>query len=443
MYNINDIKKNTPVNGDLVIKSINKMNLEDMDDASIREIVAVVNLIEKRWSEKFVRMEMGIPGLPPASTGINAQINALKKGVASLYPPIDGIKSLKEEASDFVKLFMNINISPTGCIPSVGSMEGTYSAFLAACNLQKGKDTILFIDPGFPVQKQQMQVMGGKYESFDVFNHRGEKLKEKLEEYLKKGNISAIVYSNPNNPSWICFTEEELKIIGDLSMKYDVIIFEDLAYFAMDFRKDLYTPGKAPYQATVANYTNRYVLFISGSKIFSYAGERIAIMAISDFLYDREYPNLEKRFSCKTFGNTIVYKILYALSSGTSHSAQSALSAMFKAANDGDFDFVTDIRDYENKAKIMKKLFTENGFKIVYQMDGNTPIGDGFYFTVFYPGMTGGELLFNLLCYGISAITLKNTGSSKQGLRICVSHVDYSQFEDLEKRLKRFNADFS
>ncbi|MBK5203377.1 MAG: pyridoxal phosphate-dependent aminotransferase, partial [Prolixibacteraceae bacterium] len=286
MYNIKDIKKNTPVNGDLVIKSINKMNLEDMDDASIREIVAVVNLIEKEWSEKFVRMEMGIPGLPPASTGINAQINALKKGVASLYPPIDGITSLKEEASDFVKLFMNINVSPTGCIPSVGSMEGTYSAFLAACNLQEGKDTILFIDPGFPVQKQQMQVMGGKYESFDVFNYRGEKLKEKLEEYLKKGNISAIVYSNPNNPSWICFTEEELKIIGDLSIKYDVIIFEDLAYFAMDFRKNLYTPGKAPYQSTVAGYTNRYVLFISGSKIFSYAGERIAVMAISDFLYD-------------------------------------------------------------------------------------------------------------------------------------------------------------
>ena len=443
MYDIKDIKKDTPVNGDLVIKSINKMNLENMDNASIREIVTVVNLIEEQWPEKFVRMEMGIPGLPPSSIGINGQIKALKQGVASLYPPIDGVKPLKKEASDFINLFMNVKVSPEGCIPTVGSMEGTYSAFLAACNLGGGKDTILFIDPGFPVQKQQMQVMGGKYESFDVFHYRGEKLKEKLESYLKKGNISAIVYSNPNNPSWICFTEEELKIIGDLSMKYDVIIFEDLAYFAMDFRKNLYTPGKAPYQATVANYTNRYFLFISGSKIFSYAGERIAVMAISDFIFNREYPNLETRFSCKTFGHTIVYKILYALSSGTSHSAQLALAAMLKAANDGDFNFVNDIRDYENKAKIMKKLFTENGFKIVYQMDGDTPVGNGFYFTVYYPGMTGGQLLFNLLCYGISAITLKNTGSEKQGLRICVSHVDYNQFEDLEKRLKKFNTDFS
>ena len=69
-----------------------------------------------------------------------------------------------------------------------------------------------------------------------------DKLKEKLESYLKKGNISAVIYSNPNNPSWICLKDEELKIIGELATQYDVIVLEDLAYFAMDFRQDLSTP---------------------------------------------------------------------------------------------------------------------------------------------------------------------------------------------------------
>jgi hypothetical protein len=90
----------------------------------------------------------------------------------------------------------------------------------------------------------------------------------------------------------------------------------------------------------------------------------------------------------------------------------------------------------------MKDLFRKYGFYIVYEKDGDEPIADGFYFTIAYPGMTGGELLGNLLHFGISAITLTNTGSEKEGLRACVSHVSRSQFGNLEERLKQFQANF-
>ncbi|MGE4587472.1 MAG: pyridoxal phosphate-dependent aminotransferase, partial [Mangrovibacterium sp.] len=185
-----------------------------------------------------------------------------------------------------------------------------------------------------------------------------------------------------------------------------------------------------------------YVLFISGSKIFSYAGQRIAVMVISDALFNREYEQLKKRFQSSTFGHAIVFKVLYAISSGTSHSGQYALAAMLKAASDGKFNFVKDIREYGEKAAVMKKLFLDNGFYIVYEKDGEEPVGDGFYFTVAYPGMKGGELLRHLIDYGISAITLKNTGSTREGLRACVSHVSRTQFGDLEKKLRHFHADF-
>ncbi len=435
--------KNTLIDQQLVSKCKERLFITDTGNASIREIVGLVNMIEEESSEKFIRMEMGVPGIAPSEVGINAEIEALKAGVASIYPNIEGIKPLREEASRFIKLFMDVDVSYTGCHPTVGSMQATYSALLVASNLDDKKDTVLFIDPGFPVQKQQMIVMGSKFESFDVFNHRGDKLREKLESIVSKGHISSIIYSNPNNPSWICFTEEELKIIGEISMKYDVIILEDLAYFAMDFRKDLYTPGKPPYQSTVAKYTDNFILFISSSKIFSYAGQRIAVMAISDKLYKREYDKLKTRFQSNNFGNTITYKVLYAISSGTTHSVQYAMAAMLKAANDGKYNFVEEIKEYGRKAEVMKRLFLENGFKIVYEKDGDQPVGDGFYFTIHYPGMTGGELLDNLIHYGISAITLKNTGSEREGLRACVSHVYREQFDDLEKRLKQFHTDFS
>ncbi|HAX93288.1 MAG TPA: aminotransferase [Bacteroidales bacterium] len=425
---------------EVIDREVNDLRINNPGAATIRELVALVNAVESKTGIKFVRMEMGVPGLPPSSVGVEAEIEALKNGVASDYPMVDGIKPLKFETSRFIKSFMDIDISPRGCIPTVGIMQGTYAAFMAVGNRDKKKDTVLFVDPGFPVQKQQLMVMGMKYISFDVFNYRGTRLREKLTEYLIQGNISSIIYSNPNNPTWICLTEEELGIIGDLANKYDVIILEDLAYFGMDFRKDLYTPGISPFQPTVARYTNNYILFLSASKIFSYAGQRCAVMCVSDHLFDREFPGLMERFHASTFGNTVVQRILYALTSGISHSAQYALAAMFKAASDGTFNFISNVKEYGEKAAIMKRLFIENGFTIVYDEDQGEPIADGFYFTIGYPGMSGVELVSNLLLFGVSAIALTNTGSEREGLRACVSHVYRSQFEDLGNRLARFDA---
>jgi len=431
--------KDTPIKREIVDKLIKENNINDIGKASIRVIKKLVDDIEKESGEKFVRMEMGVPGLPPAQIGVNAEIEALKQGVAAIYPDIHGIPELKYEISRFVKLFLDIDVNPMGCIPTVGSMQGGFAAFLLINNLFKGKDTTLFLDPGIPVHKQQHRVLDIKFESFDVYNYRGEKLRSKLEEYLSKGNISCMLYSNPNNPSWICFTEEELKIIAEMSEKYGVIVMEDLAYFGMDFRKDYSKPGVPPFQPTVAKYTDKWLLFISSSKAFSYAGQRIGMMVISDALFNTKSDNIAKRFGSDIFGNAMIFGTVYALSSGTAHSAQYALAAILKAANNGTFNFRDDVIEYGKKAHIMKNLFTQHGFKIVYDKDLDDPIADGFYFTYSYPGFSGEELLKELLYYGISAISLSITGSEKtEGMRACVSLVQRNQFPALEQRLKCF-----
>ena len=430
--------KNTPVDYRTAREIIDSYNLSDFGNATIREVVAIASQLEKETGVEFIHMEMGVPGLLPAQVGVEAEIKALAGGIASIYPNINGLPELKSEASRFIKAFINVDIAPECCVPVTGSMQGTYASFLTCGQCSKGKDTILFIDPGFPVQKQQITVMGYKYESFDVYEYRGGTLCSKLEEYLSKGNIAAMIYSNPNNPAWFCLTDEELRIIGEMANKYDVIVVEDLAYFAMDFRKDLGTPFQPPYQASVANYTDNYILQISGSKAFSYAGQRIGVTAISNALYHRSYPGLTERYGGGTFGTVYIHRVLYALSSGTSHSAQFALAAMFKAASDEIFDFVSDVKEYGLRAKKLKKIFTDYGFKLVYDHDLEQPIADGFYFTISYPGMTGGQLMEGLIYYGISAISLSTTGSKQEGLRACTSFIKDHQYEQLEERLRIF-----
>lgn len=434
--------KNTPINHLIVTQKIKESKIDNIGTASIREIKKLVDEIENATGEKYVRMEMGVPGLPPTKIGVEAEIQALKRGVAAIYPDIFGIRDLKVETSRFVKLFMDIDVNPEGCIPTGGSMMGSFAAFMTINRCDPKKDTSLLIDPGFPVHRQQLKVLGQKFTSFDVYNYRGDKLRDKLESVLSKGNISCMLYSNPNNPSWICFTEKELQIIGEMCNKYDVIAIEDLAYFAMDFRRDMSKPGVPPFQPTVAKYTNNYILTISSSKAFSYAGQRIGMMIISDELFNRSYPNLKNYYTKDLLGHSMIFGSIYAISAGISHSAQYALAAIFKAANDGEFDFVEDVKEYGEKAKIMKKLFVDHGFKIVYDKDEDEPIADGFYFTFSYPGFTGGELLEELLYYGISAISLEITGSERiEGIRACVSLVRRDQFNDLETRLRKFKED--
>ena len=433
----------TPIDTRIVEEKIAESGLSSVGSASIREIVKLVNQIERATGKKFIRMEMGVPGLPPARIAVEAEKKALDAGVASIYPYIEGIRPLKEEASRFIKLFMDVDVDPSGIVPVAGSMMGAMACFLVANRNDRTREGTLFIDPGFPVQKQQIRMLGHEYRTFDVYNYRGEKLRDKLESFLKTEKVSTILYSNPNNPSWICFTEEELEIIGSLANKYDVIVIEDLEYFGMDFRKYYSVPGEPPYQPTVARYTDKYILLISSSKIFSYAGQRAAVIAMSDNLFNSRYPDLTRYYSSDRFGHSMIYGALYGLSSGIAHSVQYGLAAVFKAVNDGEFKFLKEVDDYREKAAVMKKLFTSNGFRIVYDKDLGEPIADGFYFTISYPGFTGGELLERLLYYGISAITLDITGSERsEGLRACVSLVSRNQFPDLEERLKAFNKDY-
>jgi aspartate/methionine/tyrosine aminotransferase len=434
--------RNTPVDHNIVKSVIGESEVPNLGTASIREIVKIVNQIEKATGIKYIRMEMGVPGLSAPSIGAEAEIEALRKGVASVYPNIEGENFLKEEASRFIKLFLDIDINPQGCIPTVGSMMGGMVSFMVANRNDKTKEGTLFIDPGFPVQKQQVKMLGHDYYSFDVYNYRGKKLKAKLESYFKTGKISSLLFSNPNNPSWICLNEEELEIIGELSVKYDVIVIEDLAYFGMDFRKDYSIPGVPPFQPTVARYTDEYIMLISSSKIFSYAGQRIGLMAISDKLFDRSYPDLLRYYSTDKFGHSAIFGALYGISAGVAHSVQYGFAAILKAINDGDYNFRHDVIEYGEKAREMKRLFISNNFKIVYDRDLDEPLADGFYFTIGYPGMTGSQLLEELLYYGISAISLEITGSDRnEGLRACVSKVARNQFQDLEIRLKRFADD--
>ena len=429
-----------PFSLEVVNGLMSEMDISDISKATIRQCVSIANTLSERYNEKFIHLEIGVPGILACPVGVEAQKSALDRNIAHEYPPVSGIPPLKQAASKFLKAYADLDIPAECIIPTVGSMQGSMNLILECSQLNPQKDTILFINPGFPPNMMQAKVLGIKTESFDIYNFRADKLKGKLEEYLSKGNIAAILYSNPNNPAWICLSEEELKVIGELATKYDAVILEDLAYFCMDFRKDLSKPGEPPFQSSVARYTDNYIIMLSSSKIFSYAGERIAVAAFSPYLFKRDYPALKEKYGIGKMGDNFVLTYLYVASSGVSHSVQYAFAALLDGAAEGKIDFISEMAKYAERAHRSKQIFERNGFHIVYDKDLDRKVGDGFFYTIGYKDMSCKEIMINLMRCGITAISLNSTGSFQNGIRACVSRLSSDEeFEILDQRLKLFN----
>jgi len=359
--------------------------------------------------------------------------------IPATYPPFDGIPRLKEAASEFVKKFMDIDVPPKSCVPTVGAMHSGFICQSIVGRKRPESNTILYLDPGFPVNKLQTKFLGLQEQSIDLFDYRGDALIDKIEEIFSTGKIGGLLWSSPNNPTWVCLKESELEGIGNLLTKYDVIGIEDAAYFGMDYRQDYSKPGVPPFIPTIARYTGNYFLTISSSKIFSYAGQRIAMTVISPELMEKRYKNLRQYFDTERIGHAFVHGGIYPTTAGVPQTPQHALAALFEAACSGDYNFLKEVKVYSRLAAKIKIIFQKYDFDLVYDKDMDEPISDGFYFTVSRQGMTGAKLLFQMLRYGMAGIPLSTTGSTREGIRICVSIIRNSQLGEMENRLSALN----
>ena len=229
--------------------------------------------------------------------------------------------------------------------------------------------------------------------------------------------------------------KKELEEIGKLSTEYDVVCIEDIAYFGMDFRSNYSVPGKPPFQPTVARYTDNYFIIISSSKVFSYAGQRVGFTVISPELSKKRYPYLKKYTNTEILGHAFVHGGIYPSTAGVPQSTQHGLAAILESVCVGTYNFLEKMHLYKDKSKKAKKNFLSNGFDLVYNDDLGNEISDGFYFTIRWKNLSGNKLLHNMLLFGLAGIPLSITGSSQEGIRICVSLLKEGQFCELKKRV--------
>ncbi|MFH1018330.1 MAG: pyridoxal phosphate-dependent aminotransferase [Pseudomonadota bacterium] len=433
-------EQGVPLDRNAIDSILEKRNV-DPAKATIREMTTAVAEIESQLGCRYLRMEFGIPGLDPDPLAGRAEAEAHKDPrVIATYPPIAGLPRLKEAASVFGKQFLNLEIPAEFVIPTVGSMQGGFLSQAVAGRRDPKKDRILFIDPCFSVHRTQCRFLGLKEASVDLYDR--DVWLDRVEDVCRKGDVGAVLYSSPNNPTWVILKDAELERLGRICDKYDVIAVEDSAYLGMDFREDYSVPGKPPYPPTIANHTGNYILLISGSKIFSFAGQRVGMAFLSPSLSKKEFPGLARHFGYTKFWDAFVMSGIYCVTSGVSSTPQIGLAAFLEAASSGELRFLETAREYGRRAHFMRDVMMKNGFHLVYDHDLGEPLADGFFFTFAYPGMTGARLVRELLYYGISATTLEIARSSRsEAVRACVSLIGEKDFPLFQQRIETFRRD--
>jgi len=139
-----------PISKEALSNVMSERGIANLVDATIRQTVALANNLEEIAGERMIHLEIGNPGLPAAQLGVDAEIEALKSGVANQYPNIAGLPKLKAAGSKFIKAFLNVDVPAKGIIPTVGSMQGSFTLMTLLKQRDPKKDTMLFLNSGFP-----------------------------------------------------------------------------------------------------------------------------------------------------------------------------------------------------------------------------------------------------------------------------------------------------
>ncbi|MDE5674576.1 MAG: pyridoxal phosphate-dependent aminotransferase, partial [Muribaculaceae bacterium] len=131
-----------PLSKEALAEAIGKVSIIDLSTATIRQICALAGELQAQAQDRMIHLEIGNPGLKSESIGVEAEIEALKGGIAGQYPNIAGLPCLKHAAKDFVKAFMDVDIPERCVVPTVGSMQASFTMMLLLSQRIKGKDTM-------------------------------------------------------------------------------------------------------------------------------------------------------------------------------------------------------------------------------------------------------------------------------------------------------------
>lgn len=173
----------------------------------------------------------------------------------------------KEAVINWQKDIHNWEIEEDWILPSHGVVDAFFSA--VNCYTQKGEGVILLTPVYYPmyeaIENNDRKIVGSRLK---LNNNRYEIDFEDFEKKCKDENNTMFILCSPHNPSGRIWSKEELKKLGDICNKYNVLVISD------EIHNDLIMPGHThvSYETIGKEYEDKSVILTSASKSFNIAG---------------------------------------------------------------------------------------------------------------------------------------------------------------------------
>lgn len=239
----------------------------NMPESPIRKLVPFAEAAKKR-GVKVYHLNIGQPDIETPEVALNAIRNFDEKVVA--YSHSAGILSYREKLVDYYKKY-DIHITADDIIIGAGASE----AILFAMNscMDPG-DEIIIPEPFYANYNGFAVNAGVNVVPIPSSIESGFALPPITEfEKVITPKTKAIIICNPNNPTGYLYSKEELEVLRDIALKYDLYLFADEVY------REFCYDGKEHFSVMHLEGLEEHVVLIdSVSKRYSACGVRIGAM---------------------------------------------------------------------------------------------------------------------------------------------------------------------
>jgi aminotransferase len=196
------------------------------------------------------------------------------------YGPPEGLPLFRESLADFFRTKRNVPCTASHLFPVDSAAFGIY--LVCRAFLKPGDEAIIF-DPVDFLFRYSVESVGGVAVSFPTPPGKPDLELEKIEKLVTK-KTRLICLCNPLNPTGKVFTKAELKTIGDIAVKHDLIILSDEIWSDIVFTPHTYTSMAAVNEA----FRQRTVTVTGFSKSYGLAGLRIgAVIAHNEAHFNK------------------------------------------------------------------------------------------------------------------------------------------------------------
>ncbi|MBS7303088.1 MAG: aminotransferase class I/II-fold pyridoxal phosphate-dependent enzyme [Lachnospiraceae bacterium] len=191
-----------------------------------------------------------------------------------------GAQNFREALAKKQEHFYGMKVNPDEeIVVTCGSTEAMMAAMMSVCN---PGDKVVIFSPFYENYGADTILSGAEpiyvplkppTFAFDA---------DVLEAAVKQPGVKALILCNPSNPCGKVFTYEELKIIAELAIKYDIYVITDEVYEHI-----VYAPHVHTCIATFPGMRERTIICNSLSKTYSITGWRLGYIMASPEIVDR------------------------------------------------------------------------------------------------------------------------------------------------------------